>query len=110
MKCGLIFLRRLFQTDVGIVFYVFTNRHLVLNLAGHPRFPFPEKKGKSKNKKKGASDGPKSETAASATPAVDDEPFVPPSAADRTPAPAQSAQAAANVDRKKKRENLKKVR
>ena len=74
-------------------------------------FSFAEKKTKSKNKKKGGGDGPKTEKA----PVEADEPFVPPSAADRTPAaapaPAQSGQAgAANADRKKKRENLKKVR
>ena len=80
-------------------------------------FPFSEKKGKSKNKKKtGGGDCPKPTSAAApAAPAVIDEPFVPPSASDRTPAPAaaaaaQSGQAAANVDRKKKRDNLKKVR
>ncbi|KAF0307178.1 Eukaryotic translation initiation factor 2A [Amphibalanus amphitrite] len=69
--------------------------------------PEPEKKTKSKNKKKGGGDGPAKPESA---PAAEDEPFVPPSAAERTPAPApaQSGQAAANVDRKKKRENLKK--
>ena len=81
-----------------------------LNIAYNGKMYEPKRKGKSKNKKKGDSSGPKPAAPARVTPAVE-EPFVPPSAADRTlgaPAPAQSGQAATNIDRKKKQDNLKK--
>jgi len=81
--------------------------------------PEPEKKTKSKNKKKAGGGGGEPAAAPappSAPPAVDEEPFVPPSAgeqrAQRAPPSAKqaaaSAQTAHAAERKKKRENLKK--
>lgn len=76
------------------------------------------KKSKSKNKKKGgaAGDAAKPGAAAPAPAVVEDEPFVPPGVGEATPvrkdpaaASKQDAAAAQALERKKKRDNIKKV-